>query len=100
MSVHVEETFGNNVRIILEMSDLIDHFHNLPVTINNTFKLRSSFKFSYICCIFAPLASTQSFCLWSLERITNLVCGLEHHELYLLAEGLFGKRMRAHDPPG
>ena len=44
-----------------------------PVTINNNFKSRSSSKFSYIFCISAQLASTQSFCLWSPERIIKEV---------------------------
>ena len=40
------------------------------------FKSRSRSKFSYICCILAQLASTQSFCLWSLERVMKVVCYL------------------------
>ena len=43
-----------------------------PVTINN-FKSRSSSKFSYICCIFALLASIPCFCLWPLERIPIII---------------------------
>ena len=43
-----------------------------PVTINN-FKSRSSSKFSYICCIFALLASIPCFGLWPLERIPIII---------------------------
>ena len=46
----------------------------MTIIINNNFKSRSSSTFSYICCIFALSASTQSFCLWSLEHIMKWKC--------------------------
>ena len=64
---------GRRNYVLENLLDLNSPFPNYaPLLTNKTFKSRLGALFSYICCIFEHLASTQCFCLSELERNSEM----------------------------